>query len=144
MKKTRHYAKCRVFLLEFTYHLWYNLAIKLISIIADFRGEIMTFGSLLRRLREEKRLRQADIANAIGVSTVYICDIEKDRRNPPSYKKLQLIAGKLDLTEEKTAELFDLAGRARGEVAPDIIAYLVANPAVQASIRQTMRRERNI
>lgn len=104
----------------------------------------MTFGSLLRRLREEKRLRQADIANAIGVSTVYICDIEKDRRNPPSYKKLQLIAGKLDLTEEKTAELFDLAGRARGEVAPDIIAYLVANPAVQASIRQTMRRERNI
>ena len=104
----------------------------------------MTFGSLLRRLREEKRLRQADIANAIGVSTVYICDIEKDRRNPPSYRKLQLIAGKLDLTEEKTAELFDLAGRARGEVAPDIIAYLVANPAVQASIRQTMRRERNI
>lgn len=104
----------------------------------------MTFGSLLRQLREEKRLRQADIANAIGVSTVYICDIEKDRRNPPSYKMLQLIAGKLELTEEKAAELFDLAGRARGEVAPDIIAYLVANPAVQASIRQTMRRERNV
>lgn len=104
----------------------------------------MTFGSLLRGLREEKRLRQADIANAIGVSTVYICDIEKDRRNPPGYKKLQLIAGKLELTEEKTAELFDLAGRARGEVAPDIIAYLVANPAVQATIRQTMLRERNV
>ena len=104
----------------------------------------MTFGSLLRQLREEKRLRQVDVANAIGVSTVYICDIEKDRRNPPSYKKLQLIAGKLELTEEKTAELFDLAGRARGEVAPDIIAYLVANPAVQASIRQTMLRERNV
>ena len=104
----------------------------------------MTFGSLLRQLREEKRLRQADIANAIGVSTVYICDIEKDRRNPPGYKKLQLIAGKLELTEEKTAELFDLAGRARGEVAPDIIAYLVANPAVQATIRQTMLRERNV
>ena len=104
----------------------------------------MTFGTLLRQLREEKSLRQVDVANAIGVSTVYICDIEKDRRNPPSYKKLQLIAGKLELTEEKTAELFDLAGRARGEVAPDIIAYLVANPAVQASIRQTMLRERNV
>lgn len=104
----------------------------------------MTFGSLLRQLREEKRLRQADVANAIGVSIVYICDIEKDRRNPPSYKKLQQIAGKLELTEEKTAELFDLAGQARGEVAPDIIAYLVANPAVQASIRQIMLRERNV
>lgn len=104
----------------------------------------MTFGSLLRQLREEKRLRQTDVANAIGVSTVYICDIEKDRRNPPSYKKLQLIAGKLELTEEKTAELFDVAGQARGEVAPDIIEYLVANPAVQASIRQIMLRERNV
>ena len=104
----------------------------------------MTFGTLLRQLREEKSLRQVDVANAIGVSTVYICDIEKDRRNPPSYKKLQLIAGKLELTEEKTAELFDLAGQARGEVAPDIIEYLVANPAVQASIRQIMFRERNV
>lgn len=104
----------------------------------------MTFGSLLHQLRVEKKLRQADIAVAIGVSTVYICDIEKDRRNPPSYTKLQLIAGKLELTEEKTAELFDLAGQARGEVAPDIIAYLVANPAIQASIRQTMLRERNV
>ena len=104
----------------------------------------MTFGSLLRQLREEKKLRQADIAVAIGVSTVYICDIEKNRRNPPNYTKLQLIAGKLELTEEKTAELFDLAGQARGEVAPDIIAYLVANPAIQATIRQTMLRERNV
>ena len=104
----------------------------------------MTFGSLLHQLRVEKKLRQADIAVAIGVSTVYICDIEKDRRNPPSYTKLQLIAGILELTEEKTAELFDLAGQARGEVAPDIIAYLVANPAIQASIRQTMLRERNV
>lgn len=104
----------------------------------------MTFGTLLRQLREEKSLRQVDVANAIGVSTVYICDIEKDRRNPPGYKKLRLIAGKLELTEEKTAELFDLAGQARGEVAPDILAYLVANPAVQTSIRQTMLRERNV
>ncbi len=102
----------------------------------------MTFGSLLRQLREEKRLRQADLANTIGVSTVYVCDIEKDRRNPPSYRKLQQIAGKLELTEEETAELYDLAGQARGEVAPDIIEYLVANPVAQATIRQTMLREK--
>ena len=102
----------------------------------------MTFGSLLRQLREEKRLRQADLANAMGVSTVYICDIEKDRRNPPNYRKLQQIAGKLELTEEKTAELFDSAGQARGEVAPDIIEYLVANPVAQAAIRQAMLREK--
>lgn len=98
----------------------------------------MTFGSLLRQLREEKKLRQVDIANVIGVTTVYICDIEKDRRNPPDYKKLQQIAVKLDLSDEKTAELFDLAGQARGEIAPDILEYLVANPTLQVAIRHSM------
>ncbi len=102
----------------------------------------MTFGSLLRQLREGKELRQVDIANEIGVSTVYICDIEKNRRNPPNYSKLKQIAAKLELTEEKAAELFDLAGQARREVAPDIIEYLVANPTVQSVIRQKMISEK--
>jgi len=98
----------------------------------------MTFGNYLRRLREEKGLRQVDLADAMGVSTVYVCDIEKDRRNPPDYEKLRLIAKKLELTQEKAAEFFDLAGRARGEIAPDIIEYLNSTPAAQIAIRQIM------
>ena len=76
----------------------------------------MTFGSLLRQLREEKRLRQADIAVAIGVSTVYICDIEKDRRNPPSYRKLQQIAVKLELTEESLQSYSIWRGKHEGKL----------------------------
>ena len=102
----------------------------------------MTFGRLLRQLREEKGLRQADVANALGVTTVYICDIENNRRNPPEYKKLRQIVEKLELTEEAATMLFDLAGQARGEVAPDIIEYLVANPSVQATIRKTMHKNK--
>ena len=47
----------------------------------------MTFGVYLRQLREEKALRQSDLAEAIGVSAVYVCDIEKDRRYPPVHRQ---------------------------------------------------------
>ena len=48
----------------------------------SFKEIVMNFGSFLRELREKRKLRQEDLAKAINVSTVYICDIEKGRRNP--------------------------------------------------------------
>ena len=50
----------------------------------------MTFGAYLRNLRESRNLRQADLATDIGVSTVYVCDIERDRRYPPDIQKLRV------------------------------------------------------
>ena len=49
-----------------------------------------SFGSELRRLREEAKgePRMSDLAEAIDVSVVYISDIERDRRNPPSPEKI--------------------------------------------------------
>ena len=98
----------------------------------------MTFGKYLRQLREEKGLRQADLAETIGVTAVYICDIEKGKRNPPDFAKLRLLAGRLDLSPDKTANFYDLAGIARGEIAPDIFEYLNANPAAKAALRRIM------
>ncbi len=51
-------------------------------------GRKETFGSALRQLREEGEMRMADLADAIGVSVVYVSDIERDRRNPPSPDKI--------------------------------------------------------
>lgn len=98
----------------------------------------MTFGEYLRQLREEKGLRQVDLAETIGVTSVYICDIEKGKRNPPDFPKLRLLVGRLDLPPDKTAHLYDLAGTARGEIAPDIFEYLNANPAAKAALRRVM------
>ena len=96
----------------------------------------MVFGEYLRQLRERRSLRQADIAESLGVSSVYVCDIEKGRRNPPCAEKLAILAQRMGISDEEASLLFDLAGSARGSVAPDIIEYLEKNPCAKAAIRR--------
>lgn len=98
----------------------------------------MRFGNYLKLLREEKGLNQADLAKSINVSTVYICDIEKSRRNPPSIEKLQIWVKQLGLSADESARLYDLAGKARGSLAPDILEYLSNNQAANDAIRRIM------
>jgi len=98
----------------------------------------MTFGKYLRDLRTEKNLRQSDLAKMLGVTTVYICDIEKEKRNPPDYPKLCLINEHLNLSFEQRCRLYDLAGVARNAVAPDVAAYLIANPEAVYVLRRIM------
>lgn len=96
----------------------------------------MLFGEYLRELRGRKSLRQTDIAESLGISTVYVCDIEKGRRNPPSSEKLDILVQRMSLTDKEASLLFDLAGRARGSVAPDIIKYLEEHPCAKDAIRR--------
>lgn len=96
----------------------------------------MVFGEYLRQLRESRSLRQKDIAESLGVSTVYVCDIEKGRRNPPSADKITVIAQVIGLSDKESSMLFDLAGSARGNAAPDLIEYLNKNPNAKAAIRR--------
>lgn len=98
----------------------------------------MVFGEYLRQLRECRSLRQVDIAKSLGVSSVYVCDIEKGRRNPPSADKLDVLVKTLALSDEESALLLDLAGSARGIVAPDIIEYLSSNPNAISAIRRVI------
>lgn len=96
----------------------------------------MDFGSYLRQLREQRSLRQTDIAEILGVSAVYICDIEKGRRNPLDHNKIAILARRMEMSEDEVSQLFDLAGAARGSVAPDITDYLEKNPSAKDAIRR--------
>lgn len=51
----------------------------------------MTFGERLRELRESRGLRQSDIADAIGISSVMIVNYEKGVKSP-QIEKLKLLA----------------------------------------------------
>jgi transcriptional regulator with XRE-family HTH domain len=98
----------------------------------------MNFGSFLRELREKKKLRQEDLAKAINVSTVYICDIEKGRRNPPDVEKLRIWESQLGLTDQDKARFYDMAGAERKEMPPDIVEYMLKHPEARAAIRRIM------
>lgn len=102
----------------------------------------MTFGGYLRELREEKGLRQADLAEKIGVSPVYVCDIEKGRRYPPDLEKLRTWVVQMALPPDKVAHFYDLAGSARNCLAPDVSEYLKLNPAAKDAIRRIMEQQK--
>lgn len=63
------------------------------------------FGAYIRRFREQANKSMRAMADAVGVSTVYISDIERGRRNPPQGEKLSKMADFLDIDIKDLQEL---------------------------------------
>ena len=54
--------------------------------------EKRTFGQLLRQCREDAGKTLKDVAARLGLSVVYLSDIERSRRNPPTAEAIKKIA----------------------------------------------------
>ena len=68
----------------------------------------------------------------------YLSDIIKGRRNPPDKDGLEIFAEMLSLNETEKAEMFDLAGRERNQVSPDLTDYIMDEtlPSARAAFRK--------
>ncbi|WP_227996223.1 MmyB family transcriptional regulator [Nocardia australiensis] len=73
-----------------------------------------TFGGLLRRLRDERRISREKLAFAAGVSSSYITHLEGGDRDHPTRAVVTALIGYLDrispLADSERRHLFDLAG----------------------------------
>lgn len=97
--------------------------------------EHLNFGDFLQRKRTERKITLRKLADQIGITAPYLTDIEKDRRNPPEMDKLEQIAKILQLSDEEKAVMFDLAGKRRNSVAPDLPEYIMERDYVSAALR---------
>lgn len=96
---------------------------------------IKTFGEFVVEKRLEKGISLRKMAELMEVSAPFWSDVEKGRKNPPKLEKLELLANILRLTDEDKTLMFDLAGKERDAVAPDIPAYIMENDYVVAALR---------
>ena len=91
-----------------------------------------TFGSYIRKQRIKHEIGQRELAKHIGVAPSYLNDIEKNKRTAPRIeliKKLSLrLKANLDL-------LYDLAGKSKKTIAPDILDYMEKNPKISSLLR---------
>lgn len=96
------------------------------------------FGAFIARKRLEKDIKLKPMAEKSGVSVTYLSDIIKGRRNPPDFDGLESIAAVLNLDEAERNEMFDLAGRERNQVSPDLPEYIMdeALPSVRVALRR--------
>lgn len=99
------------------------------------------FGAYIAQKRVEKDVKLKPIAEKLGVSVTYLSDIIKGRRNPPDIDGLEALANALNLNEEERDEMFDLAGRERNQVSPDLPEYIMGEDIPTA--RVALRRARN-
>ena len=97
--------------------------------------QYQNFGEFLQRKRTEKQITLRKMAEMIGITAPYLTDIEKDRRNPPEMEKLELISRILMLNDEDKTTMYDLAGKKRNSVAPDLPDYIMEHDYVSAALR---------
>lgn len=99
------------------------------------------FGAYIAQKRLEKDVKLRPIADKLGVSVTYLSDIIKGRRNPPDIEGLEALADALNLNVKERDEMFDLAGRERNQVSPDLPDYIMDENLPTA--RVALRRARN-
>lgn len=95
----------------------------------------LNFGEYIAQKREERRIALRDMARRLGVSAPFLSDVEKDRRNPFDSDRLEKLAGILELNEQDKATMFNLAGKRRNSVAPDLPEYIMEREYVSAALR---------
>ena len=87
-------------------------------------NEKMTFGEFLTEKRKSRGVLMKDLADELGVSKVYLCDVEKGRKAAPKAEHLQIIAEQLNLSEEERNIMYDLAATAHAYpkgISPDLL-----------------------
>lgn len=95
------------------------------------------FGKFVRERREEKKINLRKLAEILEIAPAYMSDIEKSRRYPPDRKKIEKIAKALELNQDETNYLFDMAAHAKDNtVSPDLPDYIMENDIVRVALRR--------
>ena len=75
------------------------------------------------------------MAEYAGISPGYYCGIEKNRKTPQDKELFERILMALQLDDAETDRFYDLAGRARSSVSPDLPDYIMDNDVVRYALR---------
>lgn len=97
-----------------------------------------SFGEFIASKREEKKITLREMARLLKITPSYLSDIEKNRRNPPDKEKLDEIAIILTLNDEECSYMYDLAGKKRNSISPDLPDYIMERDYVRVALRKAI------
>lgn len=98
------------------------------------------FGKFLVHIRSQRGISAKWLSDTLGISQVYMCDIEKGRRRI-SDELLPRLAELLLLTENECCEMYDLAALSKNTVSSDIADYIMQNDIVRKALRAAKKQE---
>jgi transcriptional regulator with XRE-family HTH domain len=103
----------------------------------------VTFGEYLKHKREQKQISLREVARTLGVSAPFLSDVENNRRGPLTEERLADLAKVLNLNEKEQSEMYDIVGKQKGLLAPDLNPYVTERPYVNAALRTARNLEAN-
>lgn len=96
----------------------------------------MVFGDYVRERRLQLGLSARELAIELGISAVYVCEMEKNRRCAPVDEKLERLTECLKLTSKEERNYFyDLAAKSKNTVSIDLPDYIMERDIVRAALR---------
>ena len=94
-----------------------------------------SFGEFLSAKRVEHDLTLREMARKLEISAAFLSDVEKNRTAPLTKDRLDAVAEILHFTADEKTTMFDLAGKQRNTVAPDLPEYIMGRSYVAAALR---------
>ena len=93
------------------------------------------FGEFLTEKREERDLTLREMARQMEISAPFLSDVEKNRTAPLTKDRLDKVAEILHLDADEKTTMYDLVGKQRNTVAPDLPDYIMGRDYVAAALR---------
>lgn len=96
-----------------------------------------TFGTFIKEKRKERCVSLRKFAEQVGISPVYLSNLENDRMPAPKDDVVSSIARQFHLNEADTAMLYDLAAKAKNStvVSQDLPDYIMERDIVRIALR---------
>lgn len=99
------------------------------------KANYVSFGEFLTLKREERDFTLRELARKLGVSAPFLSDVEKNRTAPFTKERLDRVAEVLNLTADEKTTMYDLVGKQKNTVAPDLPEYIMARDYVAVALR---------
>ena len=99
------------------------------------------FGEFIKDKRTNKGISLREMASKLNIAPSYLSDIEKGRRYAPDKEKIIEIADILGIHSEERDLLFDLAGKSKDTVSPDLPEYIMENEKVRVLLRKAKDKQ---
>ena len=100
-----------------------------------------SFGEFIIAKRKEKDFTARQLAAALEISPVYLCDIEKGRRTTYSDAFLEKLRQIFLLSEAESELMYDLAAIARNTVSADLPKYIMESQLVRSALRTAKKHQ---
>lgn len=100
----------------------------------------MDFGTYIKNKRMQKGIALRELADRLKITPSYLSDIEKGRRYAPDQQKISEIANILEIVDEEELNIiYDLAGKSKDTVAPDLPGFINANEKIRVLLRKAKK-----